>query len=398
MTFRETGPGKVEVGPLAGPNVLLNLLLFNFDFDDMSKDSLKSAHVEAINNKIAPLAKGKSHEVKVHGFASQVGASDYNLKLSTHRCNKVARQLEKAGIKQTQIRIRPHGEESSTSKSSDDEHDRAVRVIVVADSAPTPGGRVEIVPFTSKVLLIQAFDNLLKSDLDAADPPRIPLTPEEAKAVADVDFLPTVVLQNMMRAELFGMAQAIGNDMFEDFKANNSPGAPFTFGDGTPLSDKVAGTDDFAARQKAATSDFDAAMKKQFAAGRVDVNTLEATTAGTFAGRKTLTNAAGLKTFPLVHFPVTELTLIAVIGREFQGGKTTLEAFSGDVDKATYKATLRYTMRDHFGVDNDDTIFDGFHGTPGQKAFWVLQHRRHPGHNPFITEVVVTREISGSFK
>jgi hypothetical protein len=399
MAFKETGPGKVEEGPLAGPNVLLNLLLFNFDFDDMNKDSLKAAHIDAITKKVVPLVVGKSNEVKVHGFASKVGASDYNLKLSAHRSNKVARQLAAAGVKQTQIIVRPHGEEPSTSKSSDDERDRAVRVLVFAGSSPTPTpGGVVIVPFTSRILLIQAFDDPMKSDLDAADPPRIPLTRDEAKAIAEVNLLPTPVLQRMMQGELFVMAQALGNDMFEDFKANNSPGAPITFADGSPLAEKVAGTEGFAEKHKASSSEFDAIMKKQFASGRVDVSTLEATTSGTFQGRPTLTNPAGLKTFPIVTFSKSEVALHAVIGGQFQGAKVTLEAFTGDAAKATYKATLRYALRDHFGVDNSDTVFDGFHGSPGQKAFWVLQHRRHPGHNPYVTEVVITREITGSFK
>lgn len=400
MAFKETGPGKVEEGPLAGPNVLLNLLLFNFDFDDMSKSTLKPAHVDALTKKVVPLVKGKNNEIKIHGFASKVGASEYNLKLSEHRSNKVARQLTDAGIPQSQIRVRPHGEDSSTSQNSNDERDRAVRVLVFAGTspAPTPIGGVVIVPFTKPILLIQALHDPMKSDLDAADPPRIPLTKEEASAVSDVDFLPTGVLQRMMQGELFGMAQALGNDMFENFKANNSPGGTFTFSDGSVLGDKVAGTDGFAEKHKASTAEFDAIMKKQFAAGKVDVNTLEATTAGTFQGRPSLTNPAGLKTFPIVRFSKTEIALHAVIGGQFQGGKVDLVGFTGDAAKATYTAKLRYTMWDHFGVDNSDTIFDGFHGTPGQKAFWVLQHRRHPGHNPFVTEVAITREITGNFK
>ena len=42
------------------------------------------------------------------------------------------------------------------------------------------------------------------------------------------------------------------------------------------------------------------------------------------------------------------------------------------------------------------SLFDGFHGTPGQKAFWILQHQRHPGHNPYVTTVVIERDVSGS--
>ena len=33
------------------------------------------------------------------------------------------------------------------------------------------------------------------------------------------------------------------------------------------------------------------------------------------------------------------------------------------------------------------------HGSPGQMAFWVLQRERHPGHMPYITEVVIDEPI-----
>jgi hypothetical protein len=64
-------------------------------------------------------------------------------------------------------------------------------------------------------------------------------------------------------------------------------------------------------------------------------------------------------------------------------------------DQASYEANLHYELIDHFGVDNSDLIFDGFHGTAGQKAFWLLQHRHGPGHKPFITTVKFDFQVSG---
>ena len=60
--------------------------------------------------------------------------------------------------------------------------------------------------------------------------------------------------------------------------------------------------------------------------------------------------------------------------------------------------TVKYHIRDHFGVDDEDCEIstEGLHGTPGQVAMWVLQHHRRPGHQPWITVVNVDRTVRGT--
>ncbi|HAO33410.1 MAG TPA: hypothetical protein DCQ84_10715, partial [Candidatus Competibacteraceae bacterium] len=96
-----------------------------------------------------------------------------------------------------------------------------------------------------------------------------------------------------------------------------------------------------------------------------------------------------------IAIPPTNIPLQAVIGGSFQGGQVALKEFSADSAKKTYKATLEYTLIDHFGVDNNDVLPPPPHGSPGQIAFWLLQHRYHPGHYPYLTTVIIEREIAG---
>ncbi len=48
-----------------------------------------------------------------------------------------------------------------------------------------------------------------------------------------------------------------------------------------------------------------------------------------------------------------------------------------------------------FGVDDTDCESDTqLHGTPGQQAFWILQHFHRPGHMPFKLVVNISRTLS----
>lgn len=271
---------------------------------------------------------------------------------------------------------------------------------------PTPAG-VTIVPFTATtpLTLIATFDNPGKSDLNASDPPVPPLTTVQEIAVTAIQVKDPFefMLENDMSGELFLVAGSLGTRMFNLFVKNPTAGSAILFPPEPVLAPLVEGTPAFTNFHNAVRLEFDTVLKKQFAAGKVDVNALEATTAGTAPGsRKTLTNPAGIKTPPdmAVSTGGTDLqvALHAVIGGKFQGGIVALKAFSANATAATYNATLVYTFMDHFGVDNSDVVFDGFHGTPGQVAFWVLQHEHHPGHNPYVTTVVIEKTVSGSLK
>ncbi|MFG5407432.1 hypothetical protein ABXN37_03990 [Piscinibacter sakaiensis] len=95
-------------------------------------------------------------------------------------------------------------------------------------------------------------------------------------------------------------------------------------------------------------------------------------------------------------------TVVKICIGSFQGIEVTLSDFEfhlgGTPPTGLYSGRLRYELRDHFGVDDEDCEVRtrGIHGTPGQVAMWVLQHHAPNGHRPFIDQVVVERTFSGT--
>lgn len=95
-------------------------------------------------------------------------------------------------------------------------------------------------------------------------------------------------------------------------------------------------------------------------------------------------------------------TVVKICIGSFQGIEVTLSEFefrlSGTPPVGMFSGRLRYELRDHFGVDDEDCEVRtrGIHGTPGQVAMWVLQHHAPTGHRPFIDQVVVERPFSGT--
>jgi hypothetical protein len=83
----------------------------------------------------------------------------------------------------------------------------------------------------------------------------------------------------------------------------------------------------------------------------------------------------------------------------FQGVHISMTGFTADAKTRQFRLQLRYDLRDHFGVDDDDceVTVRGIHGTPGQVAMWVLQHYAPQGHKPFVDEVLVNRTVTGTF-
>lgn len=283
---------------------------------------------------------------------------------------------------------------------------------VTGDVAGDVAGDVIVDPFNfspaNPMILIAIFDDPNKSDLNAANPPVPSLTSRERGELnfTGIPALGTFALESLMQAELFGTAQGLGNEMFNRFKSNPVAGASIVFRGSSELGQAVSRDSDFTvAVHDKIRLEFDAFIKAQAATGRINVNALQATTNGKMPGsdtRLTLTNPSGIKTPPIVRNGLNGPgglagpALLAVIGGAFQGGVAAVAAFSVNrTPPQSYSATLVYTLTDHFGVDNSDVVFDGFHGTPGQKAFWVLQHQHHPGHNPFVTTVVFEIQVGG---
>ena len=89
-------------------------------------------------------------------------------------------------------------------------------------------------------------------------------------------------------------------------------------------------------------------------------------------------------------------TVVKICIGSFQGIRVFLSDFK--VTGRAFSGTLKYELRDHFGVDDDDceVARKGIHGTPGQVAMWVLQHFAPIGHKPFLDQVFATRSFSGT--
>lgn len=110
------------------------------------------------------------------------------------------------------------------------------------------------------------------------------------------------------------------------------------------------------------------------------------------------------RSLPAVEPVIPQLSLIddrvskICIG-SFQGVHISMTGFTADAKTRSFTANLKYDIRDHFGVDDDDCEVSrqGIHGTPGQVAMWVLQHFAPQGHKPFIDQVIVRRAVTGTF-
>ncbi len=96
-------------------------------------------------------------------------------------------------------------------------------------------------------------------------------------------------------------------------------------------------------------------------------------------------------------------TVVKICIGSFQGVRVSLSEFKATATSipadGKFSGKLHYELRDHFGVDDEDCEVrtKGIHGTPGQVAMWVLQHHSASGHKPFIDQVLVQREFSGTF-
>ena len=97
-------------------------------------------------------------------------------------------------------------------------------------------------------------------------------------------------------------------------------------------------------------------------------------------------------------------TVVKICIGSFQGIRVFLTNFQATVAispvlPSQFSGKLIYELRDHFGVDDEDceVASKGIHGTPGQVAMWVLQHFAPAGHKPFIDQVLVRRDFSGTF-
>jgi peptidoglycan hydrolase-like protein with peptidoglycan-binding domain len=256
------------------------------------------------------------------------------------------------------------------------------------------GSTLTVIPFEERSadILAARDDDRNKEDLDSSDPPRVPLRPAEAAIVAafDAQNPGTRSLEFAMRAELFVGAGSLGLSQLNNFIGNAESKKLITFDKDSEFAKLILASDEFKEAHAGVKRDLDDALKRQFVSRTIDFRKLRAKKRKDKDGRDILGNEDGVKEPPDISFEGGPLKVL--IGNT-QGALVALKSFEVDKDKATYRAGLTYEFTDHFGVDNSDLVPDGKgHGSPGQQAFWMLQHKFHPGHVPFIYKVQVEPE------
>jgi hypothetical protein len=251
-------------------------------------------------------------------------------------------------------------------------------------------------------LIASKLDNPRKQDLDCSARPIHASAVAQAR-VAVAMHEPTVALEaDLLREMMVGGGVAIA--LFNAWRGNTSRAVERSF---AGLNSAMATTPGFV---RTATG-FEARLRENLRAqqrtGVVDYHDLvtgpgperpefdESTTpeAGRATGRMLPRLMPPYVDLSLMHDRVAKICIGSI-----QGIRIWIKDFRACESPATYTATLRYELRDHFGVDDEDCEIAaaGLHGTPGQVAMWVLQHHRRPGHCPWITVVHVERTVRGS--
>jgi hypothetical protein len=269
------------------------------------------------------------------------------------------------------------------------------------------GASVTIVPqpLGTSLVISSMADDPSKDDLDST--PR-PLKSGSIAAQGRVKMAlvqPGLLLEMDLLRELYVGNTALSKTLFDAWLANPTPMAVKSFPE---LDAAVAATPGFISAAREFEGRVQENLKAQFRLGLVDYRDLVtgsgparirgAAVANTETSKQTGRRLPSLEpVFPDLSM-VADRAVKIVIG-SFQGQTVTMQDFSVGTD-ASYTTTLRYELRDHFGVDDDDceVTVNGFHGTPGQIAMWVLQHHRRPGHVPYIDVATVERKVSGSLR
>lgn len=287
--------------------------------------------------------------------------------------------------------------------------------IVGDGTSPTP---LVVVPFPTnspQFVLAEEFDDANSEDLKFNDPPFPLQTTAEVLITSTMEIgeaISFLIPKEVKRQALMRLELAVaGSDalrLVSLFVRNafTPSAASFgtIFGVGTDLSNRVRNSAEFKKEHEGVRSDIDKALKKQFITGTIDFNKMKGGEqrdtkfkVPDFIGAKKGAGE-GVEEPARVGFSVTSSFGLGALIGDFQGCKVVLKSFDVDQSRNTYRATIRYEFVEHFGLDNSDVnpLSSLGHGTPGQVAFWLLQHKSRPGHMPFRYLVIVEQEIAGS--
>jgi hypothetical protein len=133
--MRLTGAGQVTLDPTYSGVGTLKALLHNFDVDG---DKPKPEHAEFLRSKVAPLLSGNKGHIWMQGSASRTGTHQHNLELSKRRVNAIAALLREYGVAEGQMQLDAVGDGMTFGHIREDEHDRAVALVVLPIFKPQP--------------------------------------------------------------------------------------------------------------------------------------------------------------------------------------------------------------------------------------------------------------------
>jgi outer membrane protein OmpA-like peptidoglycan-associated protein len=109
---------------------------------DTGRAELKSGAQRSLDQIAAFLGEHPERQVEVEGFTDSTGTEDYNLELSQHRADAVARAIMKRGIDSQRVRAKGYGEEfpvASNDSNGSRQLNRRVEIIVSNDAQAIPG-------------------------------------------------------------------------------------------------------------------------------------------------------------------------------------------------------------------------------------------------------------------
>jgi hypothetical protein len=257
-------------------------------------------------------------------------------------------------------------------------------------------------PVGTRYLLVEKLDDPHKEDLDdTARDVRANLLARTRVAVAMRE--PTPLLESYLGREML-VGGGTAMELFRAWCANTHARAEREF---SSLNQAMASTSGFLEAAHRFERRIVENLRAQFQAGNIDYRDLvtgPGPTRLSFGdvpavepGRFTQRNLPSIAP-PLVSLSLTQDRACKICIGSIQGIRIWLTNLQVNTSSHHITGQLRYQIRDHFGVDDEDceVAVEGFHGTPGQVAMWVLQHHRRPGHLPWITVVHVDRVFHGS--
>jgi hypothetical protein len=241
-------------------------------------------------------------------------------------------------------------------------------------------------------LLVDQPDDRSKQDLDTSRTAFARLNLVRKAKVLSMRALMNAVLEGLMLTELglgggpLGPGGPEGIGLATTFFNNSTAGLVISRPPADNLSKMVAASSEFVSEARGFEAKLDQELKRQAAAGTIDFTS--------FPGGSPPPPAPKIAAPNVSYSGIQPLHVL--IGA-FQGSKVSINDFTVPPVGSSYSATLIYELTDHFGVDDSD--LDPLpigHGSPGQIAFWTLQHERRPGHIAFVLQVTVERAISGT--